>query len=82
MRWLLVVVIFAILYYLFLRKPLGRWRNKTNTDTFTQNNSTQNDKTQITETLCECKKCGTFVAPSDAFIKDGNYYCSKECAYN
>ena len=30
--------------------------------------------------LVECDKCGTFVSTKDAIIKNGKYYCSKECA--
>ena len=33
-----------------------------------------------TETMVECQKCGTFVSNKEAIIKDGKYYCSKECA--
>ena len=32
------------------------------------------------ETMVECEKCGTFVSNKEAIIKDGKYYCSKECA--
>ena len=35
---------------------------------------------QDEETLVECKKCHTFVSSKEAIIKDGKYYCSKECA--
>lgn len=34
---------------------------------------------QITDTLVECPKCGTFVAKDDAILSSGKYYCSKEC---
>jgi uncharacterized protein len=33
-----------------------------------------------TETMVECQKCSTFVSNKEAIIKDGKYYCSKECA--
>ncbi len=32
------------------------------------------------ETMVECEKCGTFVSSKEAIIKNGRYYCSKECA--
>ncbi len=35
---------------------------------------------QDEETLVECEKCHTFVSSKEAIIKDGKYYCSKECA--
>ena len=33
-----------------------------------------------TDTMVECDKCGTFVSNKEAIIKNGKYYCSKECA--
>ena len=32
------------------------------------------------ETMVACTKCGTFVSTKEAIIKDGRFYCSKECA--
>ena len=32
------------------------------------------------DVLVECDKCGTYVSTKDAIIKNGKYYCSKECA--
>lgn len=32
------------------------------------------------ETMVECPTCGTFVSNSDAIIKSGQFYCSRECA--
>lgn len=34
---------------------------------------------QITDTLVECPKCGTYVSKDDAILSNGKYYCSKEC---
>ncbi len=31
------------------------------------------------QTMVECSKCGVFVSSKDAFVKDGKFYCSKEC---
>jgi uncharacterized protein len=31
------------------------------------------------ESLVECKKCQTFISVDDAILKDGEYFCSKEC---
>ena len=30
--------------------------------------------------MVECQKCGLFISSKDAIIKNGKYYCSKECA--
>ncbi|MBE0495613.1 MAG: Prokaryotic metallothionein [Campylobacterales bacterium] len=32
------------------------------------------------ETMLECANCSTFVSDSDAIIKDGQFFCSRECA--
>lgn len=32
------------------------------------------------ETMVECKECSTFISHNEAIIKDGQFYCSKECA--
>lgn len=32
------------------------------------------------ETMVECHECSTFISHEEAIIKDGLFYCSKECA--
>ncbi len=32
------------------------------------------------ETMVECQACSTFISHKEAIIKDGFFYCSKECA--
>jgi uncharacterized protein len=32
------------------------------------------------DTVVECQKCGVYVSVDEAILKDGKYYCSKECA--
>jgi uncharacterized protein len=32
------------------------------------------------DTMVECKQCTTFVSHDEAIIKDGCFFCSKECA--
>lgn len=34
---------------------------------------------QITDTLVECPKCGTYVSKDEAILSNGKYFCSKEC---
>lgn len=34
---------------------------------------------QITDTMVECPKCGTYVSKDEAILSNGKYYCSKEC---
>lgn len=79
MRWLLVVAVFVVLYYFLLQRRTIRERKnrfkECDRDGYSRNNPSE-------EVLCECKRCGTFVAQNEAFMKDGHYYCSKECAYH
>ena len=37
-------------------------------------------KTLEGDTMLECVQCGTFVTDKDSIIKDGRFFCSKECA--
>lgn len=32
------------------------------------------------ETMVECHACSTFISHDEAIIKDGHFFCSKECA--
>ncbi len=32
------------------------------------------------DTMVECTNCSVFVSETEAIIKDGKFYCSKECA--
>ncbi|MCV6608524.1 MAG: metallothionein [Campylobacterales bacterium] len=34
----------------------------------------------IEDTMVECQDCGVFTSSKDTILKDGKYYCSKECA--
>ena len=44
------------------------------------NNKDKSDKyEEITDTMVECPKCGTFASKDDAILSNGKYYCSKEC---
>lgn len=36
------------------------------------------DKTQD-EAMIPCAKCDTYVQVKEAFMRDGKYYCSREC---
>jgi len=37
------------------------------------------DKGEEVDTMVKCSNCGVYVAKSDAIVKSGKYYCSKEC---
>ena len=32
------------------------------------------------DTMIECAKCSTFISTKEAIIKDGKFFCSRECA--
>jgi uncharacterized protein len=34
---------------------------------------------EITDTMVECPKCGTYTSKDDAILSNGKYFCSKEC---
>ena len=42
--------------------------------------SLKNPKQPSEEIMLECEKCGTYISSKEAIIKEGAYYCSKECA--
>ena len=44
----------------------------------TKKNKTKKDEEE--DVMVECKKCNTFISTKDAIIKEGEFYCSKECA--
>lgn len=69
---LILIIIFLIIYIAFFKQSTKvKSKPKTNKT---------NHKSVSGEILMECNECQTFVAQDDAIIKDGKYYCSKECA--
>lgn len=65
LKFLLVVAVIAIVYFLFIKKkPLQK--NK-------------QDKRDTPSDMVECVSCGTYVTLEDAIISDNKYYCSMEC---
>ena len=39
----------------------------------------QKKNEEITDTMVECPKCGTYTSKDDAILSNGKYFCSKEC---
>jgi len=72
-KLLVIGLVIAAVYYLFIRK--GKPASETNEQTPKK----KSDKKQE-DIMVECAKCGTFVSSKEALIKDGQYFCSKECA--
>jgi len=69
LKWLIFAAIVYAVYILFFKsKNISSKSNK----------SSKKDDSD-SEEMVECCECGTFVATKEAFIKNGKFYCSKEC---
>ncbi len=66
---LAVLVVLFLVYIVFFKK--NREESIKNKD--------NNEAEQITDTMVECPKCGTYVSKDEAILSNGKYYCSKEC---
>lgn len=73
-KLLIFAVIVFIVYTLFFKTSRGNVQNKTGTRTKKRDDKSDSD------TMVECTKCSVFVSEEEAIIKDGKFYCSKECA--
>ena len=73
-KLLIFALIVFIVYTLFFKTSRGdvQYKNKTK--------SRKRDNKNDSDTMVECAKCSVFVSEKDAIIKDGKFYCSKECA--
>lgn len=72
-KLLVIALVIGAIYYLFFRKPAKK------TEETTGSGPSKKDK-KLEDIMVECAKCGTFVSSKEALIKDGQYFCSKECA--
>lgn len=64
MKFLLFIGFLSAVYFLFFKK---KSLNRPSSDTSTE------------EAMIPCVKCGTYVQMSESFMRDGKYYCSREC---
>jgi uncharacterized protein len=65
----LLIIVLIIIYLFFFKVSRG------------ENSPRKTNRPKIEgETMVECPVCGTFVSNKDAIIKDGQFFCSKECA--
>lgn len=60
---LLIGALSAVYFFFFKKKSLS---------------PPSNDNAQE-EAMIPCAKCGTYVQVKEAFMRDGKYYCSREC---
>ncbi|MFK5882605.1 MAG: PP0621 family protein [Sulfurospirillum sp.] len=69
-KLLIFGLVVFIVYTLFFKSSRGKVRQEK-----------KRDKKKIdSDTMVECANCSVFVSESEAIIKDGRFYCSKECA--
>ncbi len=68
-KLLVFAVVIFIVYTLFFKSSRGKVEQP-------KKKNRQNES----DTMVECVKCSVFVSEKDAIIKDGRFYCSKECA--
>ena len=68
-----LLAILFVIYLIFFKTA----RNNTSAPKQTKkNDSKKNDE----ETMIECVACSTFISNKEAIIKDGQFFCSRECA--
>ena len=65
----LAAVVFLVYIVFFKKNRESNIKGKNKSDKYDE----------ITDTLVECPKCGTFVSKDDAILSNGKYFCSKEC---
>ncbi len=70
LQWLIVGVVVYVVYVLYFREKKVKNTNQEKTSKKRDNDS---------EDMVECCICGTFVSYNEAYIKNGKFYCSKEC---
>jgi uncharacterized protein len=64
---LVLGLVLVLVYFLFFKKS----RKEEEVDQVTKNSD---------DVMIECSKCGTYISNKEAIIKDGQFFCSKECA--
>jgi len=75
MKIVAFLAILFMIYLLFFRKKNPNVSDKKESD------KKQNKKErELEEVMVGCEVCDTFISTKDAIIKDGKFYCSKECA--
>ncbi|WP_297812771.1 PP0621 family protein [uncultured Helicobacter sp.] len=65
LKFFLFILLIVGIYYLLFRK---------------KTDSANHSKQKPHSIMLECVECGTYVSNEEVIIKNGKYYCSKECA--
>lgn len=71
-KGLILAVVLYVIYLAFFKKQTIKEEKE-------QKSKKQNDKNS--DVMLECAECSTFVSEKEAIIKDGKFYCSKQCAH-
>jgi uncharacterized protein len=64
LKLLLLIGVLVGAYYLFFKKKKSLPPSSDNT---------------LEEAMIPCAECGTYVQVKEALMRDGKYYCSREC---
>ncbi len=78
LKILVLLIIIYIIYLIFFKPQTLSVKKERNFKP--KNPFKRKEKKEDTEIMVECEKCGIFISSKEAIIKDGKYYCSKECA--
>lgn len=68
LKLIALIAVLSAVYFIFFKK--------TRTEEIDEN---KKKRKMGDEVMIECVKCGTYVSNKEAFIKDGKFFCSKEC---
>ncbi|WP_281951422.1 PP0621 family protein [Nitrosophilus kaiyonis] len=66
---IILIALIAGVYYFFIKSKPIEYKTKK-----------EKSKKDSEDIMVECEKCKTYVSSKEAIIKNGKYYCSKECA--
>ncbi|MDY0233413.1 MAG: PP0621 family protein [Sulfurimonas sp.] len=64
MQWILVIVLIAVVYFIFIKKKPQIKGGKRDT---------------IANDMVSCEQCGIYCEIDDAILSNNKYYCSQEC---
>lgn len=65
LKWFLLILLFVGIYHLFFRKHTDKPKKP---------------EQKQDSIMLECAECGTYVSSEEVIIKNGKYFCSKECS--
>ncbi|MEA2019246.1 MAG: PP0621 family protein [Campylobacterota bacterium] len=69
-KFLAIAAVLFLVYIVFFKK---------NREASMRDKDKSGKYDEITDTLVECPKCGTFASKDESILSNGKYYCSKEC---